>query len=344
MFTQLRYTLGFLLLFFVSTIWAEVPVPPLSHRVTDLTATLTGEQNTALENKLAAFEAKKGSQIAVLILPTTQGEDIAAFGIRVFDSWKIGRKNIDDGVILIVAKDDRKMRIEVGRGLEGVIPDSIAKRILAETIKPHFKNNNYADGIDAGVNQVIKLIEGESLPAATTPKNVATTAPPDESVDWIYALTCLIVIACFIAIDLMFSKLFKDAKNILFPGIITGVVAAVMESFSRDIFYSILWGTGMFVAGLAASGVLKIIYPFISGRYIISKNRNGYTIITDKKTSRIIVSWDPSSRVSSNSRNSSSSDSWSSGSSSDSWSSSSSSSDFSGGGGSSSGGGASDSW
>jgi uncharacterized protein len=343
MFMQLRYTLGFLLLFFVTTIWAEVSVPPLSHRVTDLTATLTSQQNTALENKLAAFEAQKGSQIAVLILPTTQGEDIAAFGIRVFDSWKIGRKNIDDGVILIIAKDDRKMRIEVGRGLEGAIPDAIAKRILAETIKPHFKNNNYAGGIDAGVNQVIKLIEGESLPAATTPESVATTASSDDSVDWFYVLTCLIAIACFIVIDLMFSKLFKDAKNILFPGIITGVVAAVMESFSRDIFYAILWGTGMFVAGMAASGVLKIIYPFISGRYIISKNRNGYTVITDKKTSHVIVSWDPSSRVSSSNSRNSSSDSWSSGSSSDSWSSS-SSSDFSGGGGESSGGGASDSW
>jgi uncharacterized protein len=341
MLIQFRYTLAFFLLFFISTSWAEIPVPALSHRVTDLTATLTSQQNTALENKLAAFEAKKGSQIAVLILPTTQPETIEAFGIRVFDSWKIGRKNIDDGVILIVAKNDHKMRIEVGRGLEGAIPDAIAKRILSETIKPHFKNNNYAGGIDAGVTQVIKLIEGESLPAVTTPESVATTASPDDSVDWFYVLTCLIAIACFIVIDLMFSKLFKDAKNILFPGIITGVVAAVMESFSRDIFYAILWGMGMFVAGMAASGVLKIIYPFISGRYIISKNRNGYTVITDKKTSHVIVSWDPSSRVSSSNSRNSSSDSWSSGS--DSWSSS-SSSDFSGGGGESSGGGASDSW
>lgn len=161
---QLRYPLGLLLLFFVSTIWAEVAVPTLSHRVTDLTATLTNEQSSALENKLAAFEAKKGSQIAVLILPTTQPETIEAFGIRVFDSWKIGRKNINDGVILIIAKDDRKLRLEVGRGLEGAIPDAIAKRILAETIKPHFKNNDYAGGIDAGINQVISLIAGEKLP------------------------------------------------------------------------------------------------------------------------------------------------------------------------------------
>lgn len=161
---QLRYFFTLFLLVFVTELWAEVPVPPLSHRVTDLTATLTGEQSTALENKLAAFEAKKGSQIAVLILPTTQGEDIAGFGIRVAEAWKIGRKGIDDGVILIIAKEDRKLRLEVGRGLEGAIPDAIAKRVLAETIKPYFKNNDYAGGIEAGVNQVISLIEGEKLP------------------------------------------------------------------------------------------------------------------------------------------------------------------------------------
>lgn len=164
MFMQLRYTLGLLLLFFVTTVLAEVPIPALSKRVTDLTNTLTVTQSTLLENKLAAFESKKGSQIAVLILPTTQSETIEAFGIRVADTWKIGRKNIDDGVILIVAKDDRKLRLEVGRGLEGAIPDAIAKRILAETIKPYFKNNDYTSGIDAGINQVISLIEGEKLP------------------------------------------------------------------------------------------------------------------------------------------------------------------------------------
>lgn len=170
MFIQLRYAAGFFLLFFVSAIWAEIAVPPFSHRVTDLTATLSAEQSAALENKLAAFEAKKGSQIAVLILPTTQSEDIAAFGIRVAESWKIGRKTINDGVILIVAKNDRTMRIEVGRGLEGAIPDAIAKRILAETIKPYFKTNDYAGGINAGVNQLISLIEGEKLPEVQAEK------------------------------------------------------------------------------------------------------------------------------------------------------------------------------
>ena len=165
MLPLVRCGLGLFLLLFFTAAWAQVPVPELSHRVTDLSGTLSAEQVNALENKLAAFEAKQGSQIAVLIIPTTQPEDIAQFGIRVADAWKIGRKNVDDGVILIVAKDDRKLRLEVGYGLEGAIPDAIAKRVIAETIMPHFKTGDYAGGIDAGVAQLIRLIEGESLPA-----------------------------------------------------------------------------------------------------------------------------------------------------------------------------------
>jgi uncharacterized protein len=145
--------------------WAEVAVPELARRVTDLTATLSPQQDAALESKLAAFEAEKGSQIAVLIVPTTQPEDIAQFGIRVAEQWKIGRKKIDDGVILIVAKNDRTLRLEVGYGLEGAIPDAVAKRVIAETITPYFKAGDFYGGIDAGVQQLMRLIEGESLPA-----------------------------------------------------------------------------------------------------------------------------------------------------------------------------------
>jgi uncharacterized protein len=159
-----RFVSGLLLAAFALSAWAQVAVPELSHRVTDLTATLDAGQVAALENKLAAFETQKGSQIAVLIVPTTQPEDIAQFGIRVADQWKIGRKKIDDGVILIVAKDDRTLRLEVGYGLEGAIPDAVAKRVIAETITPYFKAGDFYGGIDAGVQQVMGLIEGEPLP------------------------------------------------------------------------------------------------------------------------------------------------------------------------------------
>ena len=165
MFSFVRYGFVIFLLLFFTAVRAEVEIPDLSHRVTDLTATLSAQQAAALETRLAAFEAKKGSQIAVLIVPTSQPEDIAQFGIRVAEAWKIGRKNVDDGVILIVAKEDRKLRIEVGYGLEGAVPDAIAKRIIAETITPFFKKGDYAGGIDAGVTQLMQLIEGETLPA-----------------------------------------------------------------------------------------------------------------------------------------------------------------------------------
>lgn len=147
-----------------STSWAEVAVPALTRRVTDLTATLSADQINALESRLASFETQKGSQIAVLIVPTTEPEDIAQFGIRVADAWKIGRKKIDDGLILVVAKNDRKLRIEVGYGLEGVIPDAIAKRVISETITPYFKAGDFYGGIDAGVTQLMQLIQGEPLP------------------------------------------------------------------------------------------------------------------------------------------------------------------------------------
>lgn len=170
-----RIAFGFLLAVCALSAWAQVAVPSLSRRVTDLTATLTAEQVAALENKLAAFEAQKGSQIAVLIVPTTEPEDIAQFGIRVADQWKIGRKKIDDGVILIVAKNDRRMRIEVGYGLEGAIPDAIARRVIAETITPFFKAGDFYGGIDAGVQQLMRLIEGEPLPApAAAPAETGT--------------------------------------------------------------------------------------------------------------------------------------------------------------------------
>jgi uncharacterized protein len=144
---------------------AEVAVPSLSARVTDLTGTLDASQRAALEARLESFERAKGSQVAVLIVPTTQPETIEQYGIRVAEAWKIGRGgNVDDGVILLVAKEDRALRIEVGYGLEGVLPDAIAKRIIEETIVPRFRAGDFAGGISDGIGRIIGVIEGEPLP------------------------------------------------------------------------------------------------------------------------------------------------------------------------------------
>jgi uncharacterized protein len=140
------------------------PVPALQARVTDLTATLDAGQRAALESDLAALEQRKGAQLAVLIVPTTAPEDIAAYAIRVQDQWKLGRRGVDDGVLLLVAKDDRRVRIEVARGLEGAIPDAAAARIIREYVTPRFREGDYAGGLRDAVGALTTLIDGEPLP------------------------------------------------------------------------------------------------------------------------------------------------------------------------------------
>ena len=143
---------------------ALVPVPPLTGRVIDLTGILSGDAVNRIESELAALETRKGSQIVVLVVPTTHPEEIEQYGIRAAEQWKLGRKGVDDGAILLVAKDDRRVRIEVGYGLEGALPDATANRIVDETIAPHFKLGDYDGGIEAGVKQMIAVVNGEPLP------------------------------------------------------------------------------------------------------------------------------------------------------------------------------------
>ncbi len=159
------YILCALCVFAVSLAHAELAVPPLQARVTDLAGLLTLVQRQNLEQDLREFESRRGSQIAVLIVPTTQPEAIEQYSMRVAESWKLGRKGTDDGVLLLIAKDDRAMRIEVGYGLEGVIPDVIANRVIDEIIVPFFKQGDFYGGIQTGMHRLMRLIEGEALPA-----------------------------------------------------------------------------------------------------------------------------------------------------------------------------------
>src|SRR5207302_864347 len=140
---------------------ADVAVPPLSGRVVDQTGTLSSGDIASLTQNLRNLEARKGSQIAVLIVPTTAPETIEQYSIRVAEAWKIGRKKVDDGALLVIAKDDRKLRIEVGYGLEGALNDVTAKRIIDEIITPKFRSGDFAGGISAGVDRIVRLIDGE---------------------------------------------------------------------------------------------------------------------------------------------------------------------------------------
>jgi uncharacterized protein len=200
---------------------AEIPVPSLNARVIDLTGTLSGGAVTRIETKLANLEAKKGSQIAVLIVPTTQPEEIETYGIRVEDAWKLGRKGVDDGAYLIVAKNDRRVRIEVGYGLEGALPDAVANRIITETITPHFKLGDYDGGIEAGVDQMISVVNGEPLPV------------PDrkwERHTGLGNMLPLLLVAVFVAsgvLRAMFGRLFGS----LATGGLTGGIAWLLSHF-----------------------------------------------------------------------------------------------------------------
>jgi uncharacterized protein len=143
-------------------------IPDLHARVTDQTNTLDGSQKQTLDSELAALEQRKGAQLAVLIVPTTQPEDIAQYSIRVFDAWKLGRKGIDDGALLIVAKNDHRVRIEVARGLEGAIPDAAVARVIREYITPKFRAGDFYGGIHDATTTLTKLIDGEQLPPPMT--------------------------------------------------------------------------------------------------------------------------------------------------------------------------------
>jgi uncharacterized protein len=157
----------FLALLLNAAAWAQdvLPVPPLSGRVIDQTATLSADQKTAIETKLADFESQAGPQIVVLLVPATAPEDIAAYAQRVADSWKIGRRNVGDGLLLVVAKNERAVRIEVAKALEGAVPDLAARQIIDRAIVPAFKTGDYAGGLNAGLDQLMARIRGENLPA-----------------------------------------------------------------------------------------------------------------------------------------------------------------------------------
>jgi len=232
---------------------AEIAVPPLKARVTDLTATLTSDQRAALEQKLAALEARKGSQVAVLLVPTTLPETVEQYAIRVFDQWKLGRKGMDDGVLLLVAKNDRKLRIEVGYGLEGAIPDAIARRVMDEDIVPLFKRGNFYGGISAGTDRVSKLIEGESMPP---PKH--TTAPGSGwSTETFFIGFIILAMASQLLHSLLGRFLGAGVAGIaagIVGYVLAGLTAAVIIGFIAFVISLFIGATGRHGSGWSSGG------------------------------------------------------------------------------------------
>lgn len=219
---------------------AQVAVPPLAARVTDLTGTLSTSQIQSLDSRLRAFERAKGSQVAVLILPSTQPETIEEYSIRVADAWKIGREKVDDGVILIVAKDDRKLRIEVGRGLEGAIPDVLAKRIVSDVIAPRFKSGDFFGGIAAGSDALMALITGENLQAPTS--------RPGGGQGFDFQTILWLFIALVFG-DAIFKRVFGRVAGAAVSG---GIVGAIVWFAAGVLVFAVLGGLAGFLITLLA--------------------------------------------------------------------------------------------
>lgn len=233
---------------------AQVPVPALTAPVMDQTNTLSASQIASLEQTLRDFHDRKGSQITVLIVPTTQPESIEQYSIRVVDAWKLGRKNVDDGVLLLVAKDDRAVRIEVGYGLEGALPDVIANRIIANVIVPHFRQGDFAGGITEAVARIIAVIEGEPLPE---PERRTTRQSP-EGIGSILPVLLLLVVVGGGILRRMFGA-FGGASAVaglagVITWLLTSVVGAAIGAGVLAFFFTLLGGGGGGFGGFGGGG------------------------------------------------------------------------------------------
>ena len=222
-----------------------LPVPALTARVIDQTGTLDAIQTKGLEDKLAAFEQKKGSQLVILMVPTTQPEDIASYANRVGNAWKIGRKDVGDGILLIVAKNDRKVRIEVAKTLEGAVPDLAAKQVIDDAITPRFKQGDFAGGLQAAADQLIARVTGEALPA---PSQGSVSSSGAGGFDW-----ADFGIFLFIGVPIgatVLRTMFGNKMGSLFTGGAFGAIA--------------VWITSSVLIG-AIAGVVALLFALMLG-------------------------------------------------------------------------------
>jgi len=223
----------------------RAPIPALDSPVVDTTGTLDAAHTQQLVKQATALQQRKGSQLQVLIVPTTQPEDIAQYTTRVFDQWQVGRKGVDDGVLLVVAKDDKRVRIETGYGLEGAIPDAVANRIIQEYLAPAFRAGDYAGGIAQATGVLARLIEGESLPAPVSGHRAQPSGNGGDG--WIVA----VVIGFFVGS-------FLRAVLGRLPRPVRGLMAGGGAALAAFLFTSLLLASGI-------AGVVGLLVAVTSG-------------------------------------------------------------------------------
>ena len=236
--------------------WAQAvrPVPALLARVMDQTGTLSAQDAAALENKLAAFEQARGTQVVVLLVPTTAPEDITDFTQRVGDAWKIGRRDVGDGVLFVIAKDDRRLRIAPAKSLEGAIPDLMAKRIIDQTVTPAFRRGDFGAGINAGVDQILALVSGEALPLPEPDASIRpdTLSGSDLLIFMVFAVPI---------ISTVLRGLFGNKLGTLLGGVAAGALAWILTY--------VLWiavGAGLLAMVVALFMQLSPSVPRSGGR------------------------------------------------------------------------------
>lgn len=223
---------------------SPLPVPPLTARVMDATGTLDAAQRNSIEARLSELEQREGTQLVVLMVETTSPEDIASFANRVADTWKIGRAQVGDGVLIVVAKGDRKMRIEVAKALEGAIPDLAAARIIDQAMKPKFRQNDFAGGLNAAIEQLSARIAGEPLPAPAP-----QPSPQDSESNWLEVAG----IGLFVVLGL--GQLARALFGKRLGAVLLGSGAAVLAfMLTASILLSLVAGVGALLFVLLAGG------------------------------------------------------------------------------------------
>jgi len=233
-----------------------IPVPKLETRVTDQTGTLTAAQRDGLESRLRAFEEAKGSQVAVLLVPTIGGEAIEEFAGRVADSWALGRKGVDDGVLFVVAMQERRMRIHTGRGVQGSLTDAASKRIVSEIVAPRFRSGDFPGGIEGGVDAILKAIEGEELPAPTARR------APGQPVDTFSSYANFLMLGFFLVpvVAMVLRSMFGRLLGAGATSGLTGVAAWL-------VFGSLALGIG--------AAVIAFLFTLLSGTGLARSARRG---------------------------------------------------------------------
>jgi len=243
--TRIALLIGLLLVLGQAKPSSALQVPPLRGRVNDLARLLSHEQSTRLEEQLTRFEQQTGHQIAVLTIPSLEGDALEDFSIRVAEAWKIGQKGFDNGAILLIVRDDRKLRIEVGYGLEGVLPDAIASRIIREIIVPRFRENDFAGGMESGISAMMQVTRGESLPE---PSHKSKRAPHSDSFSMISLLLFVALIALLTGITQR-----SNGRAAVAGAISSGILGlpAMAEGMT-------LWLSAIFIGSIAA--ILASLY------------------------------------------------------------------------------------